>query len=59
MTARDTEVVLRGIGHILFALGVAALCAWLSDTAEFVPMLVAVTLAHSAYVAAEREVPRC
>jgi hypothetical protein len=60
VTARQREiaVTMRGIFHITWVMGVASLVAWLSPRADFLPTLVAVVLAHSAWRAGEFEVER-
>ena len=60
MTTRQREiaVTMRGMLHITWVMGVASLVAWLSPRAEFLPTLVAVVLAHSAWRAGEFEVDR-
>ena len=55
---REMAVAVRGILHIIWVLSVAGLVAWLSPRATFLPTLVAVVLAHSAWRAAELEIER-
>ena len=55
--SRNLTVTLRGLWHMGWVVGVAGLVAALSERAEFMPTLVAVVLAHSAWRAAEMETP--
>lgn len=58
---RPTRVLLRGLMHLLWLVGTAALIAWVGpgplDREGFVLALVCMLVAHSAWRAAEGEVP--
>ena len=61
MTPRQREiaVTLRGMLHVAWVIGVAAVLSWLSPRADdFLVVLVCVLVAHSAWRAAELEVER-